>query len=266
MWPTVDPAQRTAHPAPFCEPHWSSEGVALDGSLRSTIAIQQLFWLGDANRRLVPAAARPTRLSEVNRSPEREPPAMPPAVRNLKRPSTESPASHVFLASGRSRCWRRAVARCSSIPSRGTASARAALRSLPLLFAVHQLTEALVWAGVDGDVSTTVQQTAALVYVLFAFPALPTLVPTAVLLLEPRGARLRVSPFVALGVVVSTYLTYVVISGPLVVEAHPHALVYRVGLANSTLWAVLYIVAVVGPSLLSGYPSIVAFGSSTWWA
>lgn len=132
--------------------------------------------------------------------------------------------------------------------------------ALPLLFAVHQLTEALVWAGVDGDVSTTVQQTAALVYVLFAFPALPTLVPTAVLLLEPRGARLRVSPFVALGVVVSTYLTYVVISGPLVVEAHPHALVYRVGLANSTLWAVLYIVAVVGPSLLSGYPSIVAFG------
>lgn len=79
--------------------------------------------------------------------------------------------------------------------------------SLPLLFAAHQLIEALVWAGVEGDVSKTVQQTAALVYVLFAFPVLPTLVPTAVLLLEPRGARLRVAPFVAIGVAVSAYLT-----------------------------------------------------------
>ncbi len=33
-----------------------------------------------------------------------------------------------------------------------------------------------------------------------------------------------------------------------------------VGLENGIFWAVLYIVAVVGPSLLSGYPSIVAFG------
>lgn len=135
-----------------------------------------------------------------------------------------------------------------------------AFAALPLLFAVHQLVEAFVWAGVNGYVSTSVQQTAAVVYVVFAFPVLPTLLPTAVLLLEPRGARLRVAPFVVLGLVVSAYLTYVVLSGPLVVEAHPHALVYRVGLENGTFWAGLYILAVVGPSLLSGYPSIVAFG------
>lgn len=132
--------------------------------------------------------------------------------------------------------------------------------ALPLLFAAHQLIEALVWAGVEGDVSATVRQTAALVYVLFAFPVLPTLVPAAVLLLEPHGARLRVAPFVALGLVVSAYLGYVVVAGPLGVEQHPHALVYRVGLENGTFWAVLYILSVVGPSLLSGYRSIVAFG------
>ncbi|MEO8851026.1 MAG: DUF6629 family protein [Allobranchiibius sp.] len=133
--------------------------------------------------------------------------------------------------------------------------------ALPLLFAAHQLIESLVWLGVDGDVSHTVQQTAALIYVLFAFPVLPTLVPAAVLLLEPHGARLRVAPFVAVGLVVSAYLTYVVLSGPLVVEEHSHALVYRVGLENGMVWAVLYILAVVGPSLMSGYKSIVAFGA-----
>lgn len=132
--------------------------------------------------------------------------------------------------------------------------------ALPLLFAAHQLIEVLVWAGADGEVSAGVQQWAALAYVLFAFPVLPTLVPTAVLLLEPRGARLRVAPFVAIGLVVSAHLTYVVLDGPLVVEAHPYALVYRVGLENGTIWAALYILATVGPSLLSGYPSIVWFG------
>lgn len=133
--------------------------------------------------------------------------------------------------------------------------------ALPLLFAAHQLTEALVWAGADGDVSASVQKAGALVYVLFAFAVLPTLVPVAVLLLEPKGARMRVAPFVAIGLVVSAQLAYFVLSGPLTVEAHAHAVEYHVGLENGMVWAVLYIVAVVGPSLLSGYPSIVAFGA-----
>ncbi|MBC9227088.1 hypothetical protein GL325_12195 [Aeromicrobium sp. 636] len=133
--------------------------------------------------------------------------------------------------------------------------------ALPLLFALHQLTEALVWAGLEGHVSAGVMQAAATVYVLFAFPVLPTLVPLAVLLLEPKGARLRVAPFVALGLVVSAHLAYVVLNGPLVVEGHDHAIVYRIDLQHGMFWAVLYIAATVGPALLSGYPSIVAFGA-----
>ena len=133
--------------------------------------------------------------------------------------------------------------------------------ALPLLFALHQLTEAVVWAGLDGKVSDEVTQAAAMAYVLFAFPVLPTLVPLAVLLLEPKGARARVSPFVALGMVVSTALLYFVLSGPFVVEEHDHAIVYGIDLQYGMFWAVLYIVATVGPALMSGYPSIVAFGA-----
>ncbi len=132
--------------------------------------------------------------------------------------------------------------------------------ALPLLFALHQLIESLVWAGTEGQVSAGVQDAAATAYVLFALPVLPTLVPLAVLLLEPRHARLRVAPFVALGVAVSTYLTIAVLTGPIVVTAHPHALQYSVDLPYGAVVSVLYVVAVVGPSVLSGYPSIVAFG------
>lgn len=132
--------------------------------------------------------------------------------------------------------------------------------SLPLLFALHQLIEAFVWAGNSGQVSPCVQQVAAYTYVLFALPVLPTLVPLAVLLLEPRGSRLRVAPFVAVGVVVSAYMLYAVLDGPLGIEVQRHALIYSVGLGNVILWCLLYVVAVVGPSLLSGYRSIIVFG------
>lgn len=132
--------------------------------------------------------------------------------------------------------------------------------SLPLLFALHQLVEALVWAGQDGDVSAGVARAAALAYVIFALPVLPTLVPLAVLLLEPHGARRRVVPFVGLGVVVSAYLLWAVLDGPVTVTEHPHALAYGIGIPNAVVWSGLYVVAVIGPSVLSGYPSIVWFG------
>jgi hypothetical protein len=133
--------------------------------------------------------------------------------------------------------------------------------ALPLLFAAHQLVEALVWAHADGDASARVGRAAALVYTLFALPVLPTLVPLAVLLLEPRGARARVAPFVVLGLVVSAYLGHAVLDGPVTVTVHDHAISYGVGVGGDVLWTGLYVVAVIGPSVLSGYPSIVAFGA-----
>lgn len=91
--------------------------------------------------------------------------------------------------------------------------------ALPLLFALHQLVEAVIWAGVEGHVSAGVQQAAALAYLIVAFPVLPVLVPLAVLLLEPRGARLRVAPLVVLGAVVATYFALAVLDGPVRVVA-----------------------------------------------
>lgn len=131
---------------------------------------------------------------------------------------------------------------------------------LPLLFALHQLVELLVWAGDAGVVCPQVQDAASLTYVLLALPVLPTLMPVAVLLLEPRGARLRVAPFVAVGLAVTVYLGMVVLHGPVLVEVRPHAILYRVGLPDDLWWTALYVVAVIGPPLLSGYWSIIWFG------
>jgi hypothetical protein len=132
--------------------------------------------------------------------------------------------------------------------------------SLPLLFAIHQFVEAFVWAAADGDVSQHVGHVALIAYLIFALPVLPTLMPLAVLLLEPRTLRWRVAPFVGLGVVVSTDLTIAMLTKGVGVTVHAHSLGYGTGVSNGAFWTVLYIAAVIGPSLLSGYPTIVAFG------
>jgi hypothetical protein len=130
---------------------------------------------------------------------------------------------------------------------------------LPTVFAGHQLIEAAIWPGTP--VSPFVVHIAVLAYLFIAMPLLPTLVPLAILLLEPRGARLRVAPFVLLGVVVSTYLAAAVFTHPVAAVEHPHALEYQDGVQNTHFWAILYVLAVIGPALISGYPSIVAFGA-----
>lgn len=131
---------------------------------------------------------------------------------------------------------------------------------LPAIFATHQLVEVPVWAGLDGGVPHWLAELAMRVYLFIAWPLLPTYLPLAVMLLAPRGARLRVAPFFALGVVVSTYLAFVVLANPVQVIRHKHGLEYATVVQYPVVWAVLYVVAVIGAPLMSGYRSIVAFG------
>lgn len=79
-------------------------------------------------------------------------------------------------------------------------------------------------------------------------------------MLEPHGSRLRVAPFLGLGAVVAGYFTWALVSGPVRVVEHPHALQYETAIRHGGWWAAAYVVAVIGPALLSGYRSIVSFG------
>lgn len=134
--------------------------------------------------------------------------------------------------------------------------------ALPALFALHQFMEVAVWAGLDGDVSPGLAELAMRAYLFIAWPLLPTYVPLAVMLLEPpERARPRAAPFLLLGLIVSSYLAYVVLFNPVEVIRHPNGLEYATVVTHPMVWAVAYIVAVIGPPLLSGYRSIVAFGA-----
>lgn len=132
--------------------------------------------------------------------------------------------------------------------------------ALPAVFALHQLIEALVWAGADGDVSSGAAHAAAVAYVVIALPLLPILFPLAVWLLEPRERRRRMVPFVGLGALVSLKLGVAVAAHGVSVTPHEHALSYDIGIDHSVVWTVLYVVAVVCSAALSRYALVVAFG------
>ena len=135
------------------------------------------------------------------------------------------------------------------------------LASLPLLFGVHQLVEALVWGGIDGDVSAGLARAAAWVYVVFALPVLPLLVPLAVWLVEDPHHRRRVLPFVGVGALVAVLMTRELLVNGLVVEPFDQAIGYYVGLGPHDWFATsLYVVAVVGACLAASSWTLRAFG------
>ena len=135
------------------------------------------------------------------------------------------------------------------------------LAGLPLLLGAHQLVEAFVWWGVEGHVAHAVGRVALWAYLLIAFVVLPVFVPFAVRALEPTGARRSLmTPFIVLGAAVSTVLLVVMLRGPIGVSEHPYHLAYDLDVSHGGIVISLYVVAVCGALLFSGYRHIELFG------
>jgi hypothetical protein len=135
------------------------------------------------------------------------------------------------------------------------------LATLPLLLGAHQLVEAFVWWGVEGIVPHDVGRAALWIYLLIAFVVLPIFVPVAVLALEPTAQRRRrMAPFVALGAGVSTVLFASMLRNPIDVAERPYHLAYSVTIGNGGVVVALYVAAVCGALLFSGYKHVEIFG------
>jgi hypothetical protein len=137
----------------------------------------------------------------------------------------------------------------------------ALLAALPLLLALHQLDEALVWWGLQGHVSSTVGHVATWIYLTFAFVVLPVLVPLAILVLEPEGRRrLLMVPFVVLGAAVAGVLLAAMVRGPVTATLASHYVAYSTDLHAGRLVVMLYVTATCGALILSGVRDIARFG------
>ena len=128
----------------------------------------------------------------------------------------------------------------------------------PILLGLHQIDETFVWWQLQGHVPHALGVVAMWIYLLFAFVALPTLVPTMVLLLEPRGRRRVIAPFLALGVVTSALLLETMLSGHPSAKLGSYHVAYSIGLQHGVVIIGLYILATCGSMLASGLRNLVA--------
>lgn len=136
-----------------------------------------------------------------------------------------------------------------------------ALAWIPLLLGAHQFIEALVWLWLQGHVPRGIGQVALWAYLLIAFVVLPVFVPLAVIAVEPtRRRRAMMVPFALTGTVIALILLAAMIRGPVSVRLAPYHLSYSIRVPDGFLVIALYVVAVCGPLLMSGYRNVVIFG------
>ena len=134
--------------------------------------------------------------------------------------------------------------------------------SLPLLFGLHQLDEALVWLGLQGRISESVERVGIWVYVLFALAALPVLVPIAVLAVERSPGRKRlIGALAALGIAVGVSLAVAVFHGSVNAVIDGRHISYDVSaLQRGGQITALYVVAACGALIASSHRDLSTLG------
>lgn len=132
--------------------------------------------------------------------------------------------------------------------------------SLPLLFGLHQLVETVVWWSVDGTIDATSGRAAMWIYLFFALPVLPVLVPLALLLVEAQATRRRwLVGLLALGAVVAAVLAWQLLDGTVNASAGTAHIKYVFGLQWPIVVIGGYLIATCGPLLVSSWPTL------RWW-
>jgi hypothetical protein len=136
-----------------------------------------------------------------------------------------------------------------------------AMAWIPVLLGAHQFIEALVWLWLQGHVPRGIGHVALWAYLLIAFVVLPVFIPLAVIALEPTRRRKQLMvPFALIGTGIAVILLAAMVRGPVGVKLASYHLSYSIRLPDGLLIVALYVIAVCGPLLVSGYRNVALFG------
>ena len=134
--------------------------------------------------------------------------------------------------------------------------------SVPLLFALHQFTEGVVWLGLDGTIGPVALHRAAFLFTLYAQGLLPGLMPAAVALMEPPGRRrTAIVGLTAVGLLVCAWDLYGLFLFPSRTFIDHQAIAYRNPLTGNFRISLLYILATCGALLLSSHRVVRWYGA-----
>lgn len=98
---------------------------------------------------------------------------------------------------------------------------------IPLLFAVQQLSEGVIWLSYSQDIPSWILSATKYIYLLFALIIWPFFIPTAFGYAETQSLRRNVLwVFAAVGFCISAIFTYYGLLAPVGVEVRGHSLSY----------------------------------------
>ena len=133
--------------------------------------------------------------------------------------------------------------------------------AIPLLFAIQQLIEGVIWLTfrVDAPLLNSVMTHA---YSFFSHVLWPAYVPLAVWLIEPPGRRRHLLlVFVAGGLAVATYLLYILVVFPVASRSVGQHVEYVSPHFFAALTMTLYLLSTTACPLLSVHRMVKAFGA-----
>ena len=133
--------------------------------------------------------------------------------------------------------------------------------AIPLLFAVQQLTERVIWLTFRHDVPL-LNMVMTQVYAFFSHVLWPAWIPLAVLLMEAPGRPHRVLlTFVGAGVAVGAYLLYVLVAFPAVSRPTGQHIEYLSPHFFAATVMTLYLLATTVSPLVSTHRMVKVFGA-----
>lgn len=135
-----------------------------------------------------------------------------------------------------------------------------AFAAIPLLFAIQQLTEGVIWLTFRYE-APQLNTVMTHVYSFFSHVLWPAYVPVAVLLIEPVGRRRRaLLAFVAAGVAVGAYLLYVLVAFPVVSRTIGQHVEYVSPHFFAAAVITLYLLSTAFSPILSTHRMVKVFG------
>jgi hypothetical protein len=150
-----------------------------------------------------------------------------------------------------------ALLACAGIVTLRTATtpAQTPFAAIPLLFAVQQFTEGVLWVALPDAGSAQLARLATYVFLFFAQVVWPTWLPLSILLISPRSEHARtLQGLLALGAVLSAYLAGCLLWNGATADVLGHHIHYRVDYPPALLLAssAIYGLVTIVPPLICG--------------
>jgi len=137
--------------------------------------------------------------------------------------------------------------------------------SIPLLFAVQQISEGIIWLTLANPVYAELSRVMTYFYLFFAQFFWPLWVPIAILMLEKESKRKKIQKIlVGIGIIVAFYNAYALLSYHVHATIIGYHVTYTVDYPNhlASYGSILYLIATVVPPFFSHIKKMWMFGTS----